>query len=478
MANLSFDQTMGKPQSTHSDGTDAIGFLHFWGLSPALDLIGENLLENNLPRGHDPHFFKPVDKNAACTLTELVDDEYNILISGGADLRHVMKTVAKYHNVEPRKKLNFFLHDQQAEVSARHILMAKILNKKELTPRDRAELFLSVFGNCLIRDRDSKFISEQVKELIEVVSESKEHALNELFDFSHLKYKERDALESAIKQWKETIPFEMEELREQRLRGYYRTRYDFRKNLMDSDYQWNIKEVTPIIHWQQYKEFGHTGIAFESRLGKYDQPNRTLASYLDGTDRQKGHKIEVRGFWGDIINSPYFCFGVNTNKADRHRLFKVANDQQRHTACDVAEFNVQAFISEMETFEELNLPPEKPEEHQFPYRNPLEDMRKATITEVEDDLEKVEKEGKGGAGKNKKEELLPAFENVSIKIMSGELLDVLKKSKYKNKFDQLVFGNMATMPLLHEAKFCNDLRSTREAAAFGSEMKPTILYSP
>lgn len=43
---------------------------------------------------------------------------------------------------------------------------------------------------------------------------------------------------------------------------------------------------------------------------------------------------------------------------------------------DVSEFNLEAWIREMETGEPFHLPPEKPEEDQFPYASPLEDLRK------------------------------------------------------------------------------------------------------
>lgn len=39
-------------------------------------------------------------------------------------------------------------------------------------------------------------------------------------------------------------------------------------------------------------------------------PNRTLSSYIPGKKKKTGTSIMVRGFWGDIINSPYFAFGV------------------------------------------------------------------------------------------------------------------------------------------------------------------------
>lgn len=65
-----------------------------------------------------------------------------------------------------------------------------------------------------------RYLTENLKELINVVSESSDSKFAKLFDFSHLKYKERDELEDAVRAWKGTVPFDVESLRDQRLRGW------------------------------------------------------------------------------------------------------------------------------------------------------------------------------------------------------------------------------------------------------------------
>ncbi|CAJ1418546.1 unnamed protein product [Effrenium voratum] len=164
-------------------------------------------------------------------------------------------------------------------------------------------------------------------EFVELVTENSAHPLAEKVDLSQLKFKDRDLLQDVFKGWFQDVPFDIEALREQRCRGYYRTRYDYRKNLMDYDYQTFIKEVAGIIHWFHYKQFGHTGVAFETRLASYSSPNRSLASYTEAKDRSKGTTVQVRGFWGDIINSPYHAYCTRTDPEVRHRLFKI-NSQQ------------------------------------------------------------------------------------------------------------------------------------------------------
>merc|ERR1712050_47817 len=53
----------------------------------------------------------------------------------------------------------------------------------------------------------------------------------------------------------------------------------------------------------------------------------------------------------------------------------ISGQLYKHTETDVAEFNVTALLSEMETGERYHLPPEKPEEHVYPYASPLEELR-------------------------------------------------------------------------------------------------------
>ena len=42
MARISVARDVHRPQDYASDGTDAVGFVQFWGNSPALDLVGHD----------------------------------------------------------------------------------------------------------------------------------------------------------------------------------------------------------------------------------------------------------------------------------------------------------------------------------------------------------------------------------------------------------------------------------------------------
>lgn len=62
----------------------------------------------------------------------------------------------------------------------------------------------------------------------------------------------------------------------------------------------------------------------------------------DGED--KGRSVTAKGFWGDIVNSPYHCFGTI---CEEPRFFETNNGLYTSTAVDVAEHNVRSFVREL-----------------------------------------------------------------------------------------------------------------------------------
>lgn len=200
---------------------------------------------------------------------------------------------------------------------------------------------------------------------------------------------------------------------------------------MDADYVNNIKDVCGIIHIRSYKEFCTTGVAYETRLGSYNCPNRTLSSYFEGRCPKTGDSIAARGFWGDIINSPYYAFGIETHPKDSARLFKRSQDQYRHSQFDLTEFNLRAYLHALAYEQEYHLPSEKPSEHEFPFSSPMDDVRLAI--EEED-------EAKGA--------LLKGFKDVKISLICGDLVDTIRKPKYRNKFHRGFVGSLASLSLI------------------------------
>ena len=61
----------------------------------------------------------------------------------------------------------------------------------------------------------------------------------------------------------------------------------------------------------------------------------------------------VRGYWGDIVNSPYVSFGMEVWKEeDKEKFFRKLNFQRIYRASDVSEYNLQGYLHKLETLTE------------------------------------------------------------------------------------------------------------------------------
>ncbi|GMH69978.1 hypothetical protein TrST_g14142 [Triparma strigata] len=324
--------TTHQPNSSHA----SIGLQGMWGFSPAANLLAE--AEHQAVDG------EPIE----------------ILIVNSCDIRHVLKTAAQRRRFAPNSPLHFYLIDTPTEVVARHFLLLQVLTDWEIPIRQRAILFLEIFGNTMVQDRTARYIEETARGLIEIITDG-DHPLSDVFDLSNLKFRDRDLIENSFKSWFTDVPFDMQGLRDQRLRHYYGDRYDVKKNVLDWDYQTRIKEVASIIHIKQYREWRNSGVAFEFGDATYNSPNRTMASYTAGmmkAGKDKGMKKEIRGFWLDIVCSPYAAFGVSCEKVNKFAedLFFILNEgtgtaQHRHHTVEVATYNVMSYLWEIETGE-------------------------------------------------------------------------------------------------------------------------------
>ena len=85
-----------------------------------------------------------------------------------------------------------------------------------------------------------------------------------------MKFKDRDDLEEIFSSYLKNHIYDIEKLRDHRLRGHFKDRYDFRRNLVDWDYSFSIKEYAKYINLR------------ETRLATGTVPNRTLGSYVEG----------------------------------------------------------------------------------------------------------------------------------------------------------------------------------------------------
>jgi dynein assembly factor 3 len=144
------------------------------------------------------------------------------------------------------------------------------------------------------------------------------------------------------------VDFDIEKLRDQKLRYLFKERYDFRANLIDWDYNAHVIPVAPIVHFYYYKEWRLNGLAFEQRFSTYAQPNRTLASYAEGKRKDSRTTCLVRGYWGDIVISPYISFGVRCDYPQKDLLFKKANYKYIGHCVEISIYNMMYWLKRLE----------------------------------------------------------------------------------------------------------------------------------
>lgn len=126
-----------------------------------------------------------------------------------------------------------------------------IINETELTTRERTELFLDIYGNCLIRSKSQSYIDCMIREFSRLLTLDKrcETGIKNIIDISLLKFKERDEMEEILKSWGSKIPYDIEKYRDQRLRYHYKERYDFRLNIIDWDYHMDVNKFVYYFYY-------------------------------------------------------------------------------------------------------------------------------------------------------------------------------------------------------------------------------------
>lgn len=382
----------------------ALGHHGFWGYSAAFDVNELN---------------KYIDENENES-----DEPLNILLVLPGDLRHLLMTVARRRRHQnkkssPLRPLNFYVLETTLEVIARELLLLQVLLDFEIPIRQRANTFLEIFGNTLVQERTSKYIASVGRQLHELLNKKANAPdgsnaslfLENIIDLDCLKFREIDKLcgifrntysNNIINNYKTRINASgtatapasenynnMIQLRDQRLRGFYAERYDSKHAASDWDFHYHFgKNIAKIIHIKIYREWrcggtaslrplreGQTappltpaGVAFEFGDQVYTHNNVTMLSYVEGRvnkGQDKGVAKEILGFWGDIVGSPYFSFGIDSadpkpksgedvKKTLVDGIFEILNkdsgtEQHRHHAVEVSLYNILAMLYEIES---------------------------------------------------------------------------------------------------------------------------------
>lgn len=333
------------------DLQNALGFRKFYGISPAVNL--DSFLQTpNSPR----------DKS--------------ILLYECIDLRHILETIA---SIKPKGDeandqpitYSFYMVDESPANILRHMIMIKVLTDGELTDREKIESFLDFYWNIYITAKTLTVVERILPILFKEIPDNKV----EFFNLSQLKYKDKDLLIEALEDWRKLLKANNvlqranaeEKFTRDRVTALYKERWEHRKNLIDADYVWGIKdnsiEITkqadaksqveaattqPCIHFFEYFSFRESGVAFQV----HDTPenhkfiNFTMLDYQSGRKKTDKTSCGVLGYWGDITTGPFPSIGIYpADPIQAFNFYTKRNDNFIHTSSQIAESNVQKFLT-------------------------------------------------------------------------------------------------------------------------------------
>jgi dynein assembly factor 3, axonemal len=236
----------------------------------------------------------------ADTIVKGQDEPINILLVQPSDIRHILFTIARRRRHcafegQPLPRINFYLLENPVEILARDLLLLQMLTDFEIPIRQRANVFLEIFGNNKVQKRTSEYIELLGKQL-KLLCAKGTGRLDNVLDFCLLNYREKDVFENALQAYATSYSFDIDTLYDHRQRGFYEDRFDSRKALYDWTYHASIKAKGSIVHIKQYRQWRHTGLAFEFGDQTYSEPNRTLMTFTEGfikKGKEKGLKKEV-----------------------------------------------------------------------------------------------------------------------------------------------------------------------------------------
>jgi dynein assembly factor 3, axonemal len=287
--------------------------------------------------------------------------EINILLLHPGDIRHVICTISRVLRLKQQiPTINFYLLENPVEIVARDLILLELFLDFKVPIRQRATIFLEVFGNMKVQKRTEVYLEELSSRILQLLSGNPLNSnLEHIVAFDMLGYRERDYLELSLKNYDRKIKMDMNSWFDHRKRGLYEERYDSRNGLFDWDYYECLKKRGSIIHIKQFKQWREKGIAFEFGDQEYTEANKTLMTYTEGLiKRGKDHglKKEVMGYWGDIVCSPYYAFGIDSETPNKFAdgLFEIYNkntgtEQHRHHAVEVALYNLFSYMWELES---------------------------------------------------------------------------------------------------------------------------------
>lgn len=368
----------------------------FWGLTPALNLFDEY---ENLP------------------------DVLNILLVGGADCRHVLKTLANRYK-HRQVKINFVLMEASPETIAKQMLLLNIALQppEEMGLIQKTRMFMELYGNTLLRPATAKYFTSCARQLLNMVT-NKDYA-NEVMPFLNLdlKYRERDYLENLFKFWCSWDEFSIVEIWDGRLRKTLGVRYDSRSGAFDWDLHMRLRTIGGHqVCNQEYHSFRSQGVAFTWLESEVSKPNR---SFVCGVINN-GDKFAHYGYLGEMQTGPFVAYGLHCKD---EAFLKKTNNVNTHRATDVTERNLKEIFYELIYQEDYV--------HQNTSSFTLGHMAQMPGAKVVD-------VGAVGENVNSKSRKCIPLDGINITFTSLATLKLMKyRNQYDNYFNLVYFNSM------------------------------------
>jgi dynein assembly factor 3 len=101
------------------------------------------------------------------------DAEVNVLLMGAGDIRHILRTVAVLRRTGSTRPIHFHVAERGMDLIARQLLQISLA----YTPSHRlglqlkAEMFLELLGNSLVRSQTSEYLVVAANRLIDLVTD-------------------------------------------------------------------------------------------------------------------------------------------------------------------------------------------------------------------------------------------------------------------------------------------------------------------
>ena len=123
----------------------------------------------------------------------------------------------------------------------------------------------------------------------------------------------------------------------------------------------------------------------------------------------------MRGFWADIVNSPYFSYGQEVfGEPERTRFYKEVNYQKVYSNTDISEYTVQSYIHKLQELTK--------------YIFPFERIKHL----LGDDYDSPEEKKKKAEEKKRKEEEKKQEELTTVEEVTDEQAEQIENQKKKD----------------------------------------------